>query len=127
MKKLCMTLLLLSPTFAFAKVKDSDYSLSIHVLSSRLTTDCHEVLAHPYCTNKQDLQVVIAGQRFELLGKEDADNALRTGDYKSRAIVDNASANGNPIPNYEINYNTTYEFLFADGKKQRYSVIGQSE
>lgn len=127
MKKLLITLMLLSPAIALAKVNPSDYSLSIHVRSSRLVTTCHDVLGHAFCGTKQSLGVIIDGKKYELLSGDDADAALRTGDYKARMIVVDASSAADPVPAYEIDYKNAYEFLFPDGKRQKFSIIGESE
>lgn len=127
MKKLLLTLLLLSPELALAKVNPSDYSLPVHVQSSRLVTACHDVLGHAFCGTKQSLGVVIDGKKYELLSSDDADAALRTGDYKARMLVGDASGAEEPVPAYEIDYKNTYEFLFPDGKRQKFSIIGESE
>jgi len=127
MNKLILALLLLSPALASGKVNPADYSVPVHVQSSRLVTVCHEILAHPFCGTKQSLGVVIDGKKYEFLGNDDADAALRTGDYKARLLVHDPSDAAEPVPAYEIDYKNTYEFLFPDGKRQKYSVIGESE
>ena len=127
MKNILLLLLLLSPELALAKVNPTDYSLSVHVQSSRLVTNCHTVAEHAFCANRQSLSVVIGGKKYELLGHDDADAALRTGDYKARMLAGDASADAAQVPAYEINDKNTYEFLFPDGKKLKYSVIGESE
>jgi hypothetical protein len=127
MKKLLIALVLLLPKLAIAKVNPSDYNLATHVQFSRLTTDCHDILGRAYCTKRPDLGIVINGKKLELLGKDDSDAALRTGDYKARILSGGASDTADPIPAYEIDDKNTYEFLFPDGKKQKYSIIGESE
>ena len=127
MKSVLLALLLLSPGLAMGKVTASDYSVPVHVRSSRLVTICHDVLGHAFCGTKQSLEVAIDGKKYELLSKDDADGALRTGDYKARVLVDDSQAAADPVPAYIISYTNAYEFLFPDGRKQKFSVIGESE
>lgn len=127
MKLLPLALLPFPPVFALSTVNPSDYNVPVHVVSSRLTTDCRDILGRVYCTRKQDLEVVIDGKKLELLGKFDADAPLRTGDYKARTLTDDAATDSDPVPAYEIDCKRSYEFLFPDGKKQNYIIIGETE
>ena len=119
MKKLLIALLLLWPELALAKVNPLRLQPAAFMCSLRdSVTTCHDVLGHAFCGTKQSLGVVIDGKKYELLSGDDADAALRTGDYKARMLVGDGSDAAEPVPAYEIDYKNAYEFLFPDGKRQ---------
>ncbi len=118
MKKALFVLLLLAPALAWATkptASSADYTIAVHVQSSRITLDCSGGL----CNWTQELTVLIGGKKYELYAGSVQMDVLRVGNYNARIIKDETTRD------YE--YARTYEFLFADGKTRQYRVIGESE
>ena len=109
---------------AWAKPKPTDYTLTVHVQSSRLVLECDEVLGRTVCGRSLYLNVVIDGKKYELYGGSN-DYLLRLGDYNAKLLPDDSSASDNPPPAYL--YRGKYEFLFPDGRTHKFSVVGESE
>jgi hypothetical protein len=111
--------LLLSPNLARAekpKPNSADYTIDIHVQSSRLVMECGGGVG---CRLMSHLNVVINGKKLELSAGLSREDLLRVGDYKAKIAKDETTRT------YE--YLRTYEFLFADGQTRLYSVVGETE
>jgi len=127
MKKVLVALLLLVPTLTWAEkpaANPADYTVSVHVQSSRLITQCGMVSGGSnLCFQGQQFQVLIDGKKFELQGNfgfgKKAPKLLRVGDYKAKVVKEDTSLA------YE--YSRTYEFLFPDGKTAQYLVTYETE
>ena len=110
---------------SWAKPKPADYTITVHVQSSRVFNMCHDILGHPTCDTKQHLSVVIEGKKYELDSNGYFDVLLRTGDYKAKLLPDEQRDGDIPLGEYE--YRRKYEFLFPDGKTRKYTVVGETE
>jgi hypothetical protein len=122
MKKALFAILFLIPTMVCAekaKPNPSDYTVAVHVQSSRLVLFCGDVTGgSSVCSWEQHLSVIIDGKKFEIQPQV-AKNLLRVGDYKAKIVKDET-------PNaYE--YFRVYELLFPDGQTRQYSVVGEME
>lgn len=117
MKKALFVLLLLVPTVTMAAKpipNPSDYTITVHVLSSHMTD---EVAPTGPPLGSQHLVAVIGSKTFDLLSVHTDFDLLRVGDYKAKIVRDEK-------PNaYE--YYRIYEFLFPDGKTHQYHVVGE--
>jgi len=122
MKNVLFAVLLLIPALVFAektRPNPADYTVAVHVQSSRLVLFCGDVTGgSSVCTWEQHLSVIIDGKKFEIQ-PEAAKNLLRVGDYKAKIVKEDT-------PNaYE--YQRVYELLFPDGQTRQYSVVGEME
>lgn len=109
-KNVVFALILVLPSLLYAENPNpSDYSVVVHVQSSRLVVD-HDGVA-------QDLTATINGKHVELEGTPLQQYVLRTGDYKAKVVKDEHSRS------YE--YQMTYEILFPDGKTRKFLVVGE--
>ena len=124
MKKALFAILFMASVLAWAKPKPTDYTLTVHVQSSRLVLACDQGLGGTFCGRRLYLNVAIDGKKYELDGGGD-DYLLRLGDYKAKLLPDDSSDSDNPPPAYE--YRRKYEFLFPDGRIRKFSVVGESE
>jgi hypothetical protein len=104
-----------------AKPNPADYAINVHVRSSRLVTDCGNVIqGSSICSTYQSLKVEIDGKKYDLSsGPVRNPGVLRTGNYKARVLKEDAKKD------YE--YTRTYELLFSDGVTRKYWVAGESE
>jgi hypothetical protein len=110
--KIVPALILVLPAFLGAENPNpSDYSVVVHVQSSRL------IVNHDGVT--QALTATIDGKHVELEGTPTQQYVLRTGDYKAKVVKDEHSRP------YE--YQMTYEILFPDGKTRKFLVVGEDE
>jgi hypothetical protein len=110
--KLTVAVLLLLSASAFATdPKSADYTVTIHVTSSRIALQGNEF---PF----QELNVTIDGKKFELRCRN-VNSLLPLGDYKAKLLRDEHST--------AHDSSETYEFLFADKKTRKYDVVGISE
>jgi hypothetical protein len=112
MKKLAVVILLLFTALAWAgsAPNPADYTINIHVSSSRWNG--HDPLR---------LKVLIDGKKYELQATDFGSPLLAPGDYKAKTVevkVKDAHA-------YDV-YGT-YEFLFPDKKTRRFNLIGIME
>jgi len=107
------TLLLALAWSAPAAPNPADYTITVHVRSSRLVN----MFAGKDAFLAQYLTVSINGKKYEL--EAAGGSRLRLGDYKAKVEKDNS-----PRP-YE--YDRAYEFLFADGSTRKYWVVGEEE
>jgi len=116
MKRIILAAALMAPALALAETPNpADYTVPIHVASSRLIIECP---SGTNCGNVQHLNAVIGGKKFELERWVDG-NVLRIGDYKAKLIEGKQ-------PRAE-EYTRSYEFLFSDGKTGTFAVVGESE
>lgn len=126
--KFLIAILLLTPVLAHAKWKPNpaDYPVTIHVRSSSIVIgpNCHAVFSN-YCGPKQQLDVIIDGKKFMLASSSDSDTALMLGDYHAKLLDEDAPNKDNPPKSYE--YHQKYEFLFPDGDRRKYVIVGASE
>ena len=108
MTKIVIAMLLLFTALAWAggPSKPAEYTVNVHVSSSKI--DAH---------GKQVLKVVVDGKKFELRSDLPINRLLALGDYKAKLIT-----------NHKTEYESlqTYEFLFPD-KTRQYEVVGQTE
>ena len=107
MKKIVIAILLFSAlVWAGGGPKPAEYTVNVHVSSSKM--DPHD---------KQVLEVVIDGKRYELRSELPIGRLLALGDYKAKLVT-----------NRKAEYESLqfYEFLFPD-KTRQYEVVGQTE
>ncbi len=119
MMKVILTILLLAPALAcYAREKPdlnpADYSISVHVQSSRLNDLCA-----PGCIWVQHVNVLIDGKKFELSDTSPRTDLLRIGDYKAKVLKDETG--------HSFEYQRTYEFLMPDGELRKFVVVGETE
>jgi len=112
MKKLLIALLILVPFVCRADtgVKAEDYTITVHVQSSRLSKGTQRVKA------------LVDGKKLTLEAAPPSIVSVfvfRVGDYKARIVKDDT-----PRP---YDYMRTYEFLLPDGKTRKFWVVGESE
>jgi hypothetical protein len=106
--KITLAVLLLVSTFAWAGTESNagDYTVSVHVSSSNVTTGLLQ------------LKVVINGKNF-VLSSSAVPGLLALGDYKAKLLKDEHKT---AYDSYQV-----YEFLFPDKKTRKYIVVGQWE
>jgi hypothetical protein len=98
----------------------AEYTVAIHVQSSRLAEDCSEVTqGNSVCGWVQQLKVLIDGKKYELNGTSRSADLLRVGDYKAKILREETK--------HPYEYLRTYEFLFPDGTVRDYYVSNESE
>ncbi|MGA3047326.1 MAG: hypothetical protein ABSD67_11920 [Terracidiphilus sp.] len=98
----------------------AEYTVAIHVQSSRLAVDCSDVTGgNSVCGWVQQLKVLIDGKKFELNGTSRSADLLRVGDYKAKTLKEETK--------HPYEYLRTYEFLFPDGTVRDYYVSNESE
>jgi len=109
-KKITVAILLLVPALARggADPSPAEFTVEIHVSSSGIAT-----------SGRQDLNVIVNGQKYELLSESVPNALLALGDYKAKLVKDE----------HRTGYDSfqVYEFLFADKKTRKFEVIGHSE
>jgi len=122
MKNLLLAFLFLIPSLAVAekaKPNPADYTVAVHVQSSRLVLFCGDVTGgSSVCNWQQHLNVIIDGKKLEIQPGS-TKNLLRVGDYKAKIVKDDT-----PNP-YE--YQRVYEILFPDGQTRQYLVVAETE
>ncbi len=117
MKRIALATLLLAQVLAWAAKpapNPADYTITVHVQSSRLTKG----ILRPVLW-AQHLTVSIDGKKYELEGGYNLEDVVRVGDYKAKIAKDETKQA------YE--YRREYEFLFADGITREYYVVGEGE
>jgi hypothetical protein len=111
-------LLCLLPVSAVAADKQppnpADYTMTVHVIASHTRDTYSSGLPFPY----HRLIAVIDGKSVELTGG--SIGVLALGDYKAKVVPTPHAPKD--APSYQVFL--TYEFLFPDGKTERYSVTG---
>ncbi len=121
MKKAALLIPLLLATFSWAAPNPNEYSINVHVSSSRwvmaptlLGPEAHQVL-----------DVIIDGKKYELEASTTRANLeagvtlLALGDYKAKIVQDQHKTA------YESSQ--AYEFLLPDKKTRKFIVVGQTE
>jgi hypothetical protein len=112
MKKMALALLLLCSALGWAGTEPNpaDYTVSVHVSSSRWNG--HDPLR---------LKVIIDGKKYELQASDLESPLLAPGDYKAKSLPVRAK----DAHTYDI-YGS-YEFLFPDKKIRRFNVFAVME
>jgi hypothetical protein len=113
MKKLTLAILLLLSTVTLAADPNpADYTINVHVTTSRMVI---EVASTGF---DQRLDVIIDGKKY-VLESGQVNVLLALGDYKAKLVRDE----------HRTTYDSrqTYEFLFPDGKTRRFEAVGLSE
>ena len=122
MRANCFVVLLMLIFSASAAAADktaanpADYPLTLHVKSSRIWTDTSGYVLHAW--------VVVNGKTLELTDSNHAAtfgalSVLPPGDYRAR-VSQQATKRGGQIER-------KYEFLYADGSRETFTVVGMSE
>jgi hypothetical protein len=116
-----ITTMLLFATFSWAAPNPDEYSINVHVSSSRWVVEPTVVTTPQAC---QKLDVIIDGKKYELetfsYGNLVAGvPLLALGDYKAKLVRDQ----------HKVTYESSqiYEFMFPDKKTMKFTVVGQSE
>jgi hypothetical protein len=121
MKKTALLVLLLLAAYSWAAPNPDDYSINVHVSSSRWVMEPTLLGPKPY----QKLDVIIDGKKYELEAStfnanlEAGVTLLALGDYKAKLIRDQ-----HKTP-YEASQ--AYEFLLPDNKTRKFIVVGRTE
>lgn len=121
MKKIALVMLLFS-TIAFAAPNPDEYSVKIHVISSRWLMEPGMSIG-PQAV--QRLTVMIDGKKYELEAPALRANLqagvtlLALGDYKAKLVQD--------VHKTTYESSQAYEFLFPDNKTRKFFVVSQSE
>lgn len=116
MTKLALTILLLLSTSTWAASPNpADYTINVHVNTSRMKIEYDGNIA----TVWQELNVLIGGKKYELRSDRSLRALLELGDYKARLVKDEHNSS---YDSYQA-----YEFLFPDNKTRQFDVVGQSE
>ncbi len=121
MKRIALAILLFA-TVAVATKPQEEYSVKIHVFSSRVFTD-PRMDGTPEIS--QMLGVMIDGKKFDLEGPPIKKPGIRSltlmalGDYKAKLVLDEHDTA------YE--FARVYEILFPDSKRVKFLVVAQSE
>jgi hypothetical protein len=123
--KYFFAILLLTPVLAWGKPNPAEYTVAVHVQSSHLVNTFSYVLSHSSWDQKQQLDVVIDGKKYEMISKDYPSFALMIGDYKAKLLPDDFQEGENLPKSYE--YHQQYELLFPDGKTRKYVVVGATE
>jgi hypothetical protein len=112
-----VVVLLLFATFAWAAAEPNpeEYTTNVHVSSSRLVVEVPNGIALDY----QALNVVINGEKYELMSGSVKNVLLAVGDYKAKLVQDEHKAAYDSLQ--------VYEFLFADRKTRKFEVVGWTE
>ncbi len=133
-------LLLCSKTLLAATPPNpADYTVNIHVTSSRVEQTCTQPGSAVSCAAVLRLNATIDGQKYEMQGGIQSGRVgsnqagatrnfslgrgfLALGDYKARLLP--ANAKDPDVPYYVIK---NYEILLPDGRLAGFQVIGQTE
>lgn len=118
--KFLFAILLFTPALAWAgSPNTAEYTIDVHMQSSRLILRCEPMGFSPYCQHMQYIVAIIDGKKVELDSTLRTSALLKIGYYKARIVKDD------PPGAYE--YQREYEFLFPDGKTRQYLVVGEGE
>jgi hypothetical protein len=121
MKSTALFVLLLLATFSWAAPNTDEYSINVHVSSSRWVME--QTLTSPEACQKLD--VIIDGKKYELEASTFKGNLeagvtlLALGDYAAKLVRDQHKST------YESSQ--AYEFLLPDKKTRKFAVVGQTE
>ncbi len=125
MNKVILMVLLCLPALGRAEElapNPADYTIAVHVQSSRIAADCSDVTnGTSVCFWNQHLNVTIDGKKYEPVGNRAKKNVyvLQLGDYKAKVVKEDTSRC--------FEYSRSYEFLFADGTTGDFQVTGELE
>jgi hypothetical protein len=113
MKKIIALLLLFAATAWAADPKPAEYTITVHVSSSRLIVEPQAI------GRAQLLNVTIDGKKYELESGFGFSSLLALGDYKAKVVKEE----------HPSAYDTlqVYEFLFPDSKTRKFQIVGASE
>ena len=112
-KKLAFVILLFSVLAWAADPNPAEYTINVHVGSSRMVIEGTS-LAH-----QQRVSAVIDGKKCELESDVAVNQVLALGDYKAKLIQ---NEHKNAYDSFQI-----YEFLFPDKKTRKFWLVGLSE
>ena len=125
-------LLWASASFASTPANPADYTIAIHVSSSRTISQCVEFVSNSYCYPLLVLNVTIDNTKLELKGTiENAskqtkfyggDGYLALGDYKAKL-----TPNKTKSPDVAYFVMKSYEMILPDGRLAQFQVTGQSD
>jgi hypothetical protein len=121
MKKIVLLVLLLLSTLCWAQLNQDQYSINVHVSSSRWFNAPEGESSRAL----QRLSVTIGGKKYELeyfsrrTTIDGAAAVLALGDYKAKLVKDEH------LTAYESTQ--IYEFLFPDKKTRKFIVVGETE
>jgi hypothetical protein len=110
-----ITLLMLSlPGWAGTATNPADYTVDVHVSTSRMVLEGNSIAHH------QNLTAVIEGKKYELESIDAPNRLLLLGDYKAKVLRDERT---------KAKYDSwqVYEFIFSDNKTRQFLVVGQTE
>jgi hypothetical protein len=101
---------------AVAQKQPVDYPLTVHVKSSNIQARASDTLLY--------LTVVVDGKALELMDPTHYRNfgpywVLPPGDYKARVSAETAKKGDQ--------FTRSYEFLYSDGTREIFTVVGESE
>jgi hypothetical protein len=120
MKIALFAIFLLAPVLALAdKPNPADYTIAVHVQSSRFVDQCSSDDKGSMCFMILSLSVLIDGKKVELDDQSPSKEVIVPGDYKARILKEDTS--------HSYEYSRTYELLFPDGATRKYNVVGESE
>jgi len=114
-KKLALAVLLLFSVLAWAggEPNPADYTINVHVISSRMVKEGNESYFN------QGLNATIDGKKYELKSDLGINALLALGDYKAKVVRDDHRT---AYDSYRV-----YEFLFPDNKTRKFVVVGVTE
>jgi hypothetical protein len=123
MKNVLWIFLILSAAAVRAeKPNPSDYTVNVHLQSSRMVLECGDVTnGTSFCHWYQVLGVTVDSKKLELRGNlmQKGPYILKPGDYKARVVKEDVTRS--------YGYQRTYQLLFPDGQVAEYLVVGESE
>lgn len=120
MKIALFAIFLMVPALALAdKPNPADYTIAVHVQSSRFVDQCSSDDKGSMCFSILSLSVSIDGKKVELDDQSPSKEVIVPGDYKAKILKEDTS--------HSYEYSRTYEILFPDGTTRKYNVVGESE
>jgi len=112
MKKMALVVLLLCSALAWAGAEPNpaDYTINVHVSSSRVNG-----------RGLVRLKVILDGKKYELEGLDAESSLLIPGDYKAKTVPLKVK----DVHTYDVHGD--YEFIFPDKKTRKYALVGIME
>jgi len=112
MKKIALAVVLLFSALAWAgsEPNPAEYTINVHVSSSRINS-----------RGLIRLKAILAGKKYELEGLDAENSLLVPGDYKAKTLPLKVK----DVHTYDVYGN--YEIIFPDQKTRRYALVGISE
>lgn len=96
------------------------YTLTVHVMETRLDQDCGVMRGQSACEYAQTLRVTIDGRKFELRSETLRPKGLvALGDYQARLADDQTKPTGE--------FTREYTLRLRDGSTRTYQVISEHE